>query len=414
MRILVNPGDLRNLAVQWRQAVVSLEEIHSHIQRSWSGLDWQVKEQADLETHVLKARRLAQSLADEAERLVRYLNDRADAFEQADQMGLAGISASVGGAMIAWLGGIPTMPAGLPTSNGRFASWSRISQMMGVPINSGVRLPVSGGDALIGLATLSSLPILGSSIPSLVESVWNWLHGYGWHTNSELASSSNSHKATDVSSTKLDKPTSDPTESRTTFGDLLQQSPKTEESTPPASPPTPPEQPVTSAVSVPNISQQGLQYNGENTQYGCTAASTSMVLEYWHARDPNVGTMSAQAIVDTNAKQGTFTSTGLSATDVHDEVSNLGYQTVEDRVNSDFSTLKQDVQQGPVIAVVKLGIQKSGYNHAVVVTNISDDGHVTINDPWDGQTHTYTSEKFQASWGADYGDMKNIYTVIRP
>jgi len=38
-----------------------------------------------------------------------------------------------------------------------------------------------------------------------------------------------------------------------------------------------------------------------------------------------------------------------------------------------------------------------------------------INEPWDGQSHTYTTKEFQSSWDADFGGgLKNMYAVIRP
>lgn len=421
MRILVTPEQLRETARLLQQAQAEWQRQNSLLQGRISSLDWESRQKMDIEGKMQQVNRLASDLAQHASELAIYLNNAAGRFEQADQASLAGISLSIGGAVASWLHSIAALTTGLPTTNAAYASWSRISQIMGAPLSGNVILPVSGGNALAGLATLASVPVLGSTMAPLIESVWNWLHGYGWRTNSELESSASSRSATGSSSSEsgassagTEKQGSAPeTTPKTTFGDLLKT--PIDDQAPAASPAAQTSPSVAVTVTVPNISQQGLQYKGENTQYGCTAASTSMVLEYWHAKDSSAGTMSAQAILDANVKQGTFTGTGLSATDVHDEVSSLGYKTVQDHVNADFSALKQDVQQGPVLAVVKLGIQKSGYNHAVVVTGISEDGHVTINDPWDGQTHTYTSEKFQSSWGANYGgDMKNIYTVIRP
>lgn len=85
MRILVNPDELRTLAVRLKQAALSLEDIYIQVRRAWSGLDWDVKEQAGLETIVIQAQRLAQSLAEQADSLARTLEGRALAFEQADQ-----------------------------------------------------------------------------------------------------------------------------------------------------------------------------------------------------------------------------------------------------------------------------------------------------------------------------------------
>lgn len=169
-------------------------------------------------------------------------------------------------------------------------------------------------------------------------------------------------------------------------------------------------------LDVPTQSQQGLELNGKPNAYACTPTSTSMVLDYWHNKDSKNKTMSAQELIDLNVKEGEFSSTGMSASDMHDEIKNLGYSVAEDHTNSDLDDLKNAVAQGPVIAVVKLGMKATGTNHAVVVTGISSDNQVRINDPWDGKSKTYSLDEFSKSWGADYGKgiPKNNFIVFRP
>jgi len=168
---------------------------------------------------------------------------------------------------------------------------------------------------------------------------------------------------------------------------------------------------------VPVESQRQLTYEGRGTSYGCTPTATSMVLDYWHSQDPNNKSMIAQELLDVNVEQGEFTATGMSTTRIHDEVMNLGYGVAQDYMGSDFETLRREVEQGPVVAVVKLGMAASGDNHAVVVKGISPDGSmVSVNDPWTGQSHTYSRTQFTQSWRADFGPdvPKNNFTVIRP
>lgn len=169
-------------------------------------------------------------------------------------------------------------------------------------------------------------------------------------------------------------------------------------------------------LDVPTQSQQGLNLNGKPTEYACTPTATSMILNYWHNKDAENKTLSAQELIDQNAKQGEFSSTGMSASDIHDEVKNLGYSVAEDHTNSNLDELKNEVANGPVIAVVKLGMRTTGTNHAVVVTGISSDSQVRINDPWDGKSKTYSWDVFSKSWGADYGQgvPKNNFIVLRP
>lgn len=166
---------------------------------------------------------------------------------------------------------------------------------------------------------------------------------------------------------------------------------------------------------VPLISQQGLNYRGHNTNYGCVPTATAMVLEYWHSRDSANRTMSPQELLDKNVAQGQFTANGMSPDKIHDEVQNLGY-IPKDLDSVSFPQLEKLVREGPVIATVKMGMRTTGINHVVVVTGISSDGHVRVNDPWSGQSLTYTREDFMRSWGTDFGARysSQYITVIRP
>jgi len=166
---------------------------------------------------------------------------------------------------------------------------------------------------------------------------------------------------------------------------------------------------------VPAHSQHGLVYNGDTTAYGCTPASTKMVLDYWHLKDPQNKTLSAQELLDANVIDGEFHRTGMSPSNIHDEVQNLGYSAA-DHPNADFESLKQAVSEGPVVAVVKLGMAPEGNNHAVVVTGISENNEVRVNDPWSGEAHTYSQDQFARSWGADFGQNapRNSFVAIRP
>lgn len=165
---------------------------------------------------------------------------------------------------------------------------------------------------------------------------------------------------------------------------------------------------------VPTISQRELQYNGRDTQFGCAPTAVSMVLDYWHAQDPANQTLSVQALLDANVTQGIFVGKGMSITNLHDEITGLGYDVAQDYADADMDTLKQHMAQGPVVTAVKLNMQTSGHNHSVV-TGISEDNQVRINDPWTGDSRTSTWDEFSRSWGADFGiSTKNHFTVIRP
>ena len=111
MRIRVTPELLRAAAVQIRHSLDRLEEISIVISRVWDGLDWEVRQEAALELQVVQARRQAMTLRDEGERLRRFLEERATAFEEADREGVARLgqafhrwSEQAGGALPASLG----------------------------------------------------------------------------------------------------------------------------------------------------------------------------------------------------------------------------------------------------------------------------------------------------------------------
>lgn len=149
---------------------------------------------------------------------------------------------------------------------------------------------------------------------------------------------------------------------------------------------------------VPTVSQQELTYGGRETDYGCAPTAVSMVTEYWHQQDPDNQTSSAQELLDKNVEQGIFKGSGMSVTYIHDELAALGYEA-EDHFDANLETLKQEVAKGPVVAAVKLNMRTDGTNHSVVVTGISENNEVRINDPWTGEARTYSWDTFNASWG---------------
>ncbi len=168
---------------------------------------------------------------------------------------------------------------------------------------------------------------------------------------------------------------------------------------------------------VPLYSQQGLTFGATPTAFGCTPTAATMVLAYWHEGDSSFRTLSPQELLDLNTEQKEFSATGTSSTNVHDDVRSLGYTVTQDYPNSDFGALQEQVERGPVVAIVKLGMGPTGTPHAVVVTGISPDGtRVRINDPWTGQSATYSREQFESTWGSSFGDGVSTrnFTVIRP
>ena len=91
MRIRVDTDHLRLLAKQLNSISTELYGLNSNIGHAIGQLDWQVPQAAGIEGDVSYARNLANSLASEASDLVRSLINKAIAFEQADNEGVASL-----------------------------------------------------------------------------------------------------------------------------------------------------------------------------------------------------------------------------------------------------------------------------------------------------------------------------------
>jgi len=111
MRILVTPERLDDLSRQMTQAANELRDLEGRLGRALGSLDWEARQQANVEAQVNAARRQAQNLANEAEGLARFLTDRAAAFRQADAQG----AESLGATTQAYLRSLPPSPLPVPT-----------------------------------------------------------------------------------------------------------------------------------------------------------------------------------------------------------------------------------------------------------------------------------------------------------
>ena len=365
-RIVVVPESLTSLAGELRRAAGDLQAVQSRLGGALGSLDWEARQKAGVDGQVSAARSRASALAGEAEALAAYLAARAQAFLEADRQGASGLAqvpASGVSLGIAW-------PPRLP--------W---------PFTA------------IPLITLPTLRLPGLAWPPQIQLRPPRI-AWPWGQEPELVS-----------------PLPDDATPRTTFGDLLKKPAPAEAQ--PASATAAAQTQTRWWLDVPTQSQQGLQVpGGQTTAYGCAPTAVSMVLDYWHSQDEGHKTLSPDHLVRVNVEQGQFKAVGgMSVSHLHDEIKGAGYSVVEDHVDATADDLRAAVAQGPVVALVKLGMGTTGDNHSVVVTGVSADGsQVRINDPWTGKSHTYSWEQFSRSWGADFGPNapKNIYTVIRP
>ena len=433
-RILVVPGNLRSLSAQLQQVAGDLQAVEGRVGSALGGLDWEARQKAGVDGQANHARSQARALAAQAEDMSRYLAAKAQAFEDADGQGVSSVG-QISASFNQWLQGSQAWWR-FPSQQAN--AWGNLGGLFGQTSQiQALRLPVAGGAAVVGLASLTPLSEALSKVQDFGERVWNWLRRKGWKTDEDLA--------------VADQGPGAPKTSEGGFGELIAEARKSEEEKPDqqaapefkpeVAPETKPDPPVQSAQpakgewwkEVPLQGQQGLTYKGGKTAYGCTPTATSMILDYWHTQDPANKTMSAQKLLDINAGQEVFHSKGMSASNILDEVSGLGYGVTDVHADSNLNALKEAVSKGPVLAIVKAKVTKKnsvltselstyGDTHAVVVTGITEDGEqVRINDPWTGQEHTYPWDEFSRSWGADFGKDKsgndyprNNFVVIRP
>lgn len=107
VRILVVPERLYELGRQMSQAANDLRSLDGHLGRVLGGMDWQVRQQANIEGQVQAARSQARALAERAEAMARFLSERAQAFQEADSRSAQDLDAAVRGLLTAIRGLFP-------------------------------------------------------------------------------------------------------------------------------------------------------------------------------------------------------------------------------------------------------------------------------------------------------------------
>lgn len=100
-RIVVQPEHLRILASQCRRRADALRSVLGNLSGALGSLDWHVREAANVEGAWQSARSRGYTLADQAEALARYLDRKAQAFEEADHVGAAQIGQVAGAFTVA-------------------------------------------------------------------------------------------------------------------------------------------------------------------------------------------------------------------------------------------------------------------------------------------------------------------------
>jgi len=183
-RILVRPDRLRAFGAQLQQSSGDLRGVEGRVGSALGGLSWEARQKAGVDGQVSQARSQARVLAAQAEEMARYLQRKAQAFEEADGQGVGGVG-QVFGAFTEWVQGTPSW-WGFPSQ--QVNAWWNLGGVLGEqsPIRL-LRLPAVAGIAVVGVASLSAMSGMLPAIQGFGEQVWNWLHGKGWKTDEELA-----------------------------------------------------------------------------------------------------------------------------------------------------------------------------------------------------------------------------------
>lgn len=180
------------------------------------------------------------------------------------------------------------------------------------------------------------------------------------------------------------------------------------------------EPPLVNTTNTVPLKSQGNLYGSA----ACTPTSVSMVLDYYHNQDASLKTASPETLIGMLDPGDGTPGKGMSLSNLTDELADLGYHNVNQKVNANLEALQTQVQGGPVI--ITTGVRLTGPGtllsdvprailgpgntiHAMVVTKISE-GIVSVNDPWTGQALSYTQQEFDAIWS---GGSRGLY-AIRP
>lgn len=199
----------------------------------------------------------------------------------------------------------------------------------------------------------------------------------------------------------LSTPLSPPSPGQTTFEDLLGNSlPESPMETVTPSPEQAAAAQFTNGYPVPVKSQGTLGGSA-----ACAPTSVSMILDYYHNQNPQNRTATAQELLEM-LDEGDFTyGKGMSLNDITDELQELGYYNVTVKLDATLADLQAQLQEGPVIAIVRLDMKSGQLTaagsvvHAVVVKGLSADGQtVFINDPWVGKEVRLSKDDFVATW----------------
>lgn len=155
------------------------------------------------------------------------------------------------------------------------------------------------------------------------------------------------------------------------------------------------------------VSQDKLRFNGRKINTGCTAASVQMVLDFWHDYKEEYQTISAQELINRNARKAQFNpATGLNIMNTEDDLEELGYYlgTRQDSFKEELLAALE--RYGPLPVLTKVNWTPYGANHMAVVTGYDPETDIIrLLDPWqEGGIVEFPYLNFDGIWGLNYLD----------
>lgn len=87
-RILVTPESLQSMGSQFERAANELLQIRNHLTSTLRGLDWETRQQVDVDSHVQTSARRAEALAQQMQSFAQLLKAKASAFHETDSQGV--------------------------------------------------------------------------------------------------------------------------------------------------------------------------------------------------------------------------------------------------------------------------------------------------------------------------------------
>jgi hypothetical protein len=395
MRILVQPERLRQAAQELRRAQESWQGQAARLRQVFSNLDWETRQRLEVEGQVQQAVALAESLAARAGEKAAFLEAAAARFEQADSQGAQGLG------RVEYI--ILHPEWFIPWD----FSWTDLRSVL--PLTRLV--PLAGGGTVTGLGLFASLTWLGSAVKGLAEQIWAWLQGRPEKFLSPVPEDEPAIPKGRLAQTilsGLEKARREQEQKQATSSGRVIQS--IEVDTPKERTQPPPDFSIYHPITP---QSQGDEYE----RAACFPTSVSMVLDYYHSRNPSNRFASRDDLIAMLDPGDGTKGKGVGLDRLNDDLSELGYTAITRPGSMD--DLRNFLREGPVIVNLKvdlIGPPGSGdirlghtYDHSVVVKGMSDNA-VLINEPWSGKEKVIDRATFEQMWG----EGQNYMVIIRP